>query len=179
MPYISQFSIVSFCWLIGGTLRIGTGSKYYFRKVKNRHKKVKNSAWHMPGSLPDALDRLFHPDYDPAPCGYDSHFTGDWTKAQWGEVHAWGYSARTPAESLCILPCFQSCPAGLADAGMSHKRVIIVPRRWEQLLGLGPLSMPGGPANMTLCVEKVGRHCVHHSMLLLVTFLKGSMWKVT
>lgn len=37
----------------------------------------------MPGSLPDALDILFNPDYNSLPCRH-IHFTGDLTKAQRG-----------------------------------------------------------------------------------------------
>lgn len=41
----------------------------------------------MPGSLADALDRLFNPDYNSAPCGYDIRFIGDLPKAHRGDVH--------------------------------------------------------------------------------------------
>lgn len=95
MPCISQFSILSVCWLRGSTLRIGTGFKFSFRKIKNRQ--YLSSAWRMPGSLADALDRLFNPDYNSAPCGYDIRFTGDLPKAHRGDVHVWGYPGRTPA----------------------------------------------------------------------------------
>lgn len=95
MPYISQFLILSVCWLIGGTLRIGTGFKFSFRKIKNRQ--YLSSAGRMPGSLAGALDRLFNPDYNSAPCGYDTRFTGDLPKAHRGDAHVWGYPGRTLA----------------------------------------------------------------------------------